>query len=82
MSNPGRALRGENYTQLARCYKQINASVGQFATDTLIADTAALASGSATTDRRFIRTQKALSAGGADQDGVERGRVRRHAHTW
>ena len=58
MSDPGRSLRG-GYTQLARCYKQINASVGQFATDTLIADTAALASGSATNDRRFTRTQNA-----------------------
>jgi hypothetical protein len=70
MSNPGRALRGEGYTQLARCYKQINASVGQFATDTLIADTAALASGSATNDERFTRTQSALSALGAKRDAL------------
>jgi hypothetical protein len=70
MSNPGRALRAEGYTQLARCYKQINASVGQFATDTLIADTAAFASGSATNDRRFTRTQNALSALGAKRDAL------------
>jgi hypothetical protein len=39
---------------LAAGYDQINSSVGQLATDTLIADTKALASGGRTDDRRSL----------------------------
>jgi hypothetical protein len=45
---------------MAACYKQLNASVGTFATDTLLADTAALASGSSAGDTFFERTEAAL----------------------
>ncbi len=48
---PGPALSGT--VQLAAAYQQLNSGVGQFATDTLIADTAALASGSASNDSDF-----------------------------
>ena len=38
---------------LGGCYKQLNASVGSFGTDTLLASAAALASGSTSDDRRY-----------------------------
>ena len=46
---------------LAAAYQQLNSAVGQFATDTLIADTAALASGSAGNDSTFSFEQRELS---------------------
>jgi hypothetical protein len=45
---------------LAAAYQQLNSSVGAFATDTLIADSAALASGSATDDSAYQREQRRL----------------------
>src|SRR5262249_43159051 len=68
MAHPNAAMSDSNYLQVARCYKQINASVGQFATSTLLADTAALASGSPTDDHLFISTQAHLSALLKDRD--------------
>jgi hypothetical protein len=53
-----RALRGTE--ALGACYKQLNAGVGEFATNTLLAESAALASGSATDDSQFTRTQNIL----------------------
>jgi hypothetical protein len=47
---------------LGGCYKQLNASVGTFGTDTLVASTKALASGSGTDDSRYTRVDSALSA--------------------
>jgi hypothetical protein len=55
-----RALRGRD--GLAQCYKQLNGAVGQFGTNTLLAESAALASGSSADDSRFARTEKALLA--------------------
>jgi hypothetical protein len=54
--------------ELGACYKQLNASVGRFGTDTLVASTAALASGSTGNDGRFTATDAALSALGASRD--------------
>lgn len=45
---------------LAALYQQLNSSVGSFATATLIADTAALASGSANSDAAFTQEQRTL----------------------
>ena len=55
---------------LGACYKQLNASVGQFGTNTLIAETAALASGSPTDDRRFVATEALLRALGRGRDDL------------
>ena len=41
-------------------YQQLNSSVGAFGTDTLIADSAALASGSATGDAKYLAEQETL----------------------
>jgi hypothetical protein len=45
---------------LAAAYQQLNSSVGAFATDTLIADSAALASGSAGDDTAYVNEQETL----------------------
>jgi len=60
LSRVPRALSGT--PALGACYKQLNAGVGEFATNTLLAESAALASGSATDDSQFVKTQKALLA--------------------
>jgi hypothetical protein len=46
---------------LGRCYKQVNASVGTFGTDTLLASTRALASGSRTDDSEYKATEAKLA---------------------
>jgi hypothetical protein len=45
---------------VADAYRQVNSSVGPFATDTLIADSRAMASGSASDDTLFAETESAL----------------------
>jgi hypothetical protein len=46
---------------LASYYQQLNSSVGSFATNTLLADSKALASGSASNDTKYQRVEAALS---------------------
>jgi hypothetical protein len=58
LERPSRALRAVE--GLAADYQQVNSSVGRFATNTLIADSAALASGSATNDSKFTYEQRVL----------------------
>jgi hypothetical protein len=53
---------------LAKGYAQINSSVGQFATDTLIADTKALASGSGSDDSAYVAEQRTLRQLADDRD--------------
>ncbi len=60
LTDPNAAIAGSKYTDLAECYKQLNASVGEFGTNTLIADTAALKSGGGG-DGLFTSTQKKLA---------------------
>jgi hypothetical protein len=59
-------LRGNGRLQqtatLGACYKQLNASVGTFGTDTLLASTAALAGGSSSNDHAFTATTAALTS--------------------
>jgi hypothetical protein len=56
--------------ELAAGYDQINSSVGEFATDTLIADTKALASGSSTNDSAFAAEQETLRQLADDRDAA------------
>jgi hypothetical protein len=65
------ALRGTE--ALGACYKQLNAGVGDFATNTLIAETSALAGGSAADDSQFTDTQSRLQALSAVRDVVATG---------
>jgi hypothetical protein len=60
------ALQGTQ--ALASAYQQLNSSVGEFATATLMADSAALASGSSTDDRTFARVNRALQRLGDARD--------------
>jgi hypothetical protein len=60
---------------LAAAYRQLNSSVGAFATDTLKADTAALA-GSSTNDATYTRTVAALTAL-ADQRDALAGQIKK-----
>jgi hypothetical protein len=55
---------------LGALYRQINSSVGRFATATLLADTHALASGSASRDSTYRREQKALRSMADHRDRV------------
>jgi hypothetical protein len=57
---------------LAAGYDQINSSVGQFATDTLIADTKALASGSASDDSAYQAEQDTLAGLANSRDAAAR----------
>jgi hypothetical protein len=54
--------------ELAAGYDQINSSVGQFGTDTLIADTKALSSGSSSDDTAYAGEQAALLQLADDRD--------------
>ena len=56
--------------QLAAGYDQIESSVGQFGTDTLIADTKALASGSSSDDSAYQTEQQTLLKLADDRDRV------------
>ncbi|MCW2656117.1 MAG: hypothetical protein JWR06_310 [Jatrophihabitans sp.] len=58
LASPTRSLSATE--QLAALYQQLNSSVGAFATYTLLADSAALASGSATNDRQYREEQRTL----------------------
>jgi hypothetical protein len=53
---------------LAAGYDQIESSVGQFGTDTLIADTKALASGSSSDDSAYATEQSTLQTLANDRD--------------
>jgi hypothetical protein len=64
-----------NVADLANAYHQLNSSVGAFATDTLKADTVALAS-SSTGDQMFVRTEARL-AQLADQRDALAGQIKK-----
>jgi len=66
LANPEAALEATD--ALAKGYDQINSSVGQFATDTLIADSNALATGSSTDDTAYQATEAALQQLADDRD--------------
>jgi hypothetical protein len=55
---------------LAVCYKQLNSSVGRFGTAVLIADTAALNSGSTGSDAQYATFSATLAQLGAQRDAL------------
>jgi hypothetical protein len=61
LSDPNSALSGSGVAALGACYKQLNSSVGQFANDTLQADTRAIESTSPG-DILYHNTDKALAS--------------------
>jgi hypothetical protein len=60
----------KKYLPLALCYKQLNASVGQFGTDVLVADTAALKTGSSTEDTNYQNVLSKIQALGTERDAL------------
>jgi hypothetical protein len=61
LTDPNSALSRPGVASLGACYKQLNSSVGQFANDTLQADTKAIES-SSPGDFRYLTTDKALAS--------------------
>jgi len=59
LSHANSALRPAEVTTLGECYKQLNSSVGEFGTDTLAADTAAIDSTS-TNDGTYLHMDQVL----------------------
>ena len=68
LANPTATLQG--VAALAKGYDQIESSVGQLATDTLIADTKALASGSSSDDSAYATEQATLQQLADDRDAA------------
>jgi hypothetical protein len=58
------------YERLAVCYKQLNASVGQFGADLIVADTAGLKTGSSTDDSTYLDTLSQIQSLGAARDAL------------
>ena len=58
----------KRYQSLAECYKQLNSSVGTFGTDMLLADTAALKTGSASGDGTYQAVSGQIAKLGAERD--------------
>jgi hypothetical protein len=60
----------KKFQALAECYKQLNSSVGQFGTDVLVADTAALKTGSASDDTAYQHVLSQIQSVGAQRDAL------------
>jgi hypothetical protein len=58
------------FLDLAKCYKQLNASVGTFGTDVLVADTKALKTGSTTDDSSYQSFLAKLQSLGTARDAL------------
>jgi hypothetical protein len=58
----------KKFETLAVCYKQLNSSVGQFGTDILVADTAALKTGSNSDDSTYKAVAADIKSVGAERD--------------
>jgi hypothetical protein len=66
---PG-ATGDKKFQPLAVCYKQLNSSVGRFGTDLLVADTAALKTGSSTDDSAYQAVVSQIKTLGAQRDAL------------
>ena len=64
---PGKTGQGQ-FQRLAVCYKQLNSSVGEFGTDVLLADTAAMKCGSAQDDSTYENVLSELKSLGSARD--------------
>jgi hypothetical protein len=66
-TSPGKTGQGQ-FQKLAVCYKQLNSSVGEFGTDALVADTAAMKSGSAQDDSTYNQVSSELKSLASQRD--------------
>jgi hypothetical protein len=69
LTHPNRALSEPGLNRLGACYKQLNSSVGDFGTDTLIAATAAIESNTAN-DQAYLHTDQLLTGLEQARDGL------------
>ena len=60
----------KKFLPLAVCYKQLNSSVGQFGTDMLVTDTAALKTGSTSDDTTYQNVLSKIQALGTERDAL------------
>jgi hypothetical protein len=60
----------KKYLPLATCYKQLNSSVGEFGTDMLVTDTAALKTGSSSDDSTYAKVLSQIQALGSERDDL------------
>jgi len=70
LTNPPGKSGQPKFHRLAVCYKQLNSSVGQFGTDVLLADTAALKTGSSTDDSTYESVLSNIQSLGAARDAL------------
>jgi hypothetical protein len=70
LTNPPDKAGQPKYQRLAVCYKQLNSSVGQFGTDMIVADTAALKTGSSNDDSSYESTLGEIKTLGAARDAL------------
>jgi hypothetical protein len=68
-TRPG-ATSGPLFLPLAQCYKQLNSSVGLFGTDVIVADTAALRTGSGANDNQYQTFLSRLQTLGTERDAL------------
>ena len=68
LTNPPGKAGQPKYQRLAVCYKQLNSSVGQFGTDMIVADTAALKTGSSSDDSTYDSTLSKIESLGTARD--------------
>jgi hypothetical protein len=69
LTNPNRALSGQQVTQLGEVYKQLNSSVGEFGAYTLTASTKAIESNTPG-DRQFVTVNAALAGLDKQRDAL------------
>jgi hypothetical protein len=70
LTNPPDKAGQPKYQRLAVCYKQLNSSVGEFGTDMIVADTAALKTGSTSDDSAYESTLGTIKTLGAARDAL------------
>jgi hypothetical protein len=70
LTNPTDKAGQPKYQRLAVCYKQLNSSVGEFGTDMIVADTAALKTGSSSDDSAYDSTLDQIKTLGAARDAL------------
>jgi hypothetical protein len=68
LTNPPDKAGQPKFQRLAVCYKQLNSSVGQFGTDLILADTAALKTGSSADDSTYDSTLSKIQSIGTTRD--------------
>jgi hypothetical protein len=70
LTNPPDKAGQPKFRRLAVCYKQLNSSVGQFGTDLIVADTAALKTGSSSDDSTYDSVLDQITSLGAARDAL------------